>query len=181
MRTWLNPKKKVISSQNKQQHSYYGTNKNQCFIFVHAKLNFWFFVCTEKNVLQVVPLESPSKSQFEIFMVMLITKLRQQTLVGLRNTLFPIKGQIYFKESGMIFWISCFFNEGAVLAKEIIITSSDLAHFKWLKAEFSMKFSEQNLQINAIKMICCASVEQLMCLLPIELSSTWYSDIYADM
>lgn len=69
-----------------------------------------------------------------------------------------------------------------MLAKEIIITSSDLAHFKCLKAEFSVKFSEQNLQINAIKMICCASVEQLMCLLPVELRySTWHSDIYTDM
>lgn len=54
-------------------------------------------------------------------------------------------------------FLNCFlFNEGAVSVKETIISSGDHSHFKQMKAEFCMQFSEQNLQINAIKMICCA-------------------------
>lgn len=65
-------KKKVINSQNKQQQSYYGTNENQCLLFVHMKINDCFFAHTKINVPQGVLWKSPDKSQFGFFIIMLI-------------------------------------------------------------------------------------------------------------
>lgn len=61
-----------------------------------------FAFCTYRNQCTLVSPLDKEKSWLSVWNFQM-----QLTLMGLRNALFLIKGQIYFIESGTVFWFAC--------------------------------------------------------------------------
>lgn len=72
------------------------------FAFCTYEKSFFSF-CPYRNQCTIVsPLDKKKPYWLSVWDFQM-----QLTLMGLRNTLFLIKGQIYFIESGMGFWFAC--------------------------------------------------------------------------